>query len=286
MRNVRQHQPVTVLVHAALIFCGIAGVFVASAENVTKKIEIPFELRNGLIYIENVEVNGAGPFRFALDTGGQGMGRVDTSLVKKLSLEKTGEVRGSDGMSNTLVVMPLHEIQAIKIGDREWQNLTVASRDYQAGPRPLETDGILGIDMFKDCCLTLDYPSRKIILEPAKLDSNGAVKLSADREIPQIPILVNGHEIMADIDSGSMGGIALPKALADTLKFDGELKKIGEAITISGSFDIFAGTLQGKIEIGALQLDDPLVEVADRFQQALLGGRFLQNYVVSIDRRV
>src|SRR5690606_30108584 len=49
-------------------------------------MRVPFEVVDGRIYVQ-AEVDGRGPFRFAVDTGASGLGRADSSLVATLGLE-------------------------------------------------------------------------------------------------------------------------------------------------------------------------------------------------------
>ena len=57
--------------------------------------ELPVALAGGFVLVEGVRVNGEGPFRFLLDTGAMGAGRVDASLAQRLRLETTGEPSGT-----------------------------------------------------------------------------------------------------------------------------------------------------------------------------------------------
>lgn len=247
--------------------------------------EIPFELIGNHIYIDGVTVNGNGPFRFMLDTGGQGMGRLDRSVVEKLKIAKAGEVQATDGLSGRAVTMPYHKIDSLEFAGLRWNDIEVGSRNYNRPGRPTPTDGILGIELFAKHQLVIDYPNQIIRVDDKAAPLKAGLKMKPDRGVPQIVIRVGTQEIPADIDTGSMGGIALPKSLVDKLTIDGELTKIGEARTVSGSFAIFSATLRENVTIGNIILQSPFVETADRFTHAIVGGRFLKDYVLTIDQR-
>ncbi|HEY7546176.1 MAG TPA: pepsin/retropepsin-like aspartic protease family protein, partial [Blastocatellia bacterium] len=75
-------------------------------------VEVPMLFRGPMPAIE-VMVNGKGPFLFAIDTGASGAGRVDASLVEKLALPLTGEVRGSDGSGANARSMKLVQVDSL-----------------------------------------------------------------------------------------------------------------------------------------------------------------------------
>src|SRR5882724_1233224 len=67
-----------------------------SADSAAKlPIEIPMRLDSGMAAIE-LTVNGKGPFLFAIDTGAEGGPRLDSSLVEKLGLKPSGQIREGD----------------------------------------------------------------------------------------------------------------------------------------------------------------------------------------------
>ena len=55
-------------------------------------IEIPMRIEGGMFAIE-LTVNGKGPFLFAIDTGAEGGPRLDSSLMEKLGLKSSGQMR-------------------------------------------------------------------------------------------------------------------------------------------------------------------------------------------------
>ncbi|HEV2104392.1 MAG TPA: serine hydrolase, partial [Candidatus Eisenbacteria bacterium] len=63
-----------------------------------------------------VMVNGQGPFRFGLDTGGAGSARVDSALAARLGLRTVGAVRAGDPSGRGLVTLPLVAVDSIRVG--------------------------------------------------------------------------------------------------------------------------------------------------------------------------
>ena len=89
----------------------------------------------------------------------------------------------------------------------------------------------------------------------------------------------------AHVDSGFMGGIALPEAEASTLPLAGEPKVIGRAQTISNTFEIKAAPLDGDVAIGPVVLAKPTVEIQPLFPMANVGARILRDLVVTFDQK-
>src|SRR5882724_4063643 len=149
----------------------LTGSFAVSAKQ-SSAVEVPMIARGVMPAIE-VMVNGKGPFVFAIDTGGSGKARADSSLVERLSLEKIGEARGGDGSGQNAQSMSIVQFDSLSIGTLEFHNVQAPSRNYNTRPGMEHIDGILGFDLFSDYLLTLDYPGKRVRIESGQLPSAG-----------------------------------------------------------------------------------------------------------------
>jgi hypothetical protein len=121
-------------------------------------VQVPFEVVDGRIYVQ-AKVDGAGPFRFVVDTGASGMGRADASLVRQLGLPVAGEGESSDGVATAKVEMT--HFAALELGGLVRRDLKVIMRDYGSRLAPeAKFAGIIGRDFFGDGLLVIDYPAR------------------------------------------------------------------------------------------------------------------------------
>jgi hypothetical protein len=237
--------------------------------------------------IVEVRVNGRGPFRFMLDTGGQGYARADVSLAKALSLPVLGQVRGGDGSSQG-VAMDVVGIDTLDLGGATFKNVEAPSRDYNAGRPGGRIDGVLGLHLFAGHLLTIDFPNREIRIAPGTLpepDGQRILGYDKTRGVVSLPIRVGAATIDADIDTGSMAGLMLPSAMASTLPLVAPPVVSGQARTISNTVAVSSAVLQGSAHIGAWQLDSPALEFSDLFRRANVGAQVLREFALTIDQQ-
>lgn len=253
-----------------------------------ERIEIPITIASTQILVDDVFVNGQGPFRFMLDTGGMGGGRVDTSLAKKLELEVTGEVMGSDGTGRPGRQMDMHQLSSIEFAGMKFEDVRVLSRDYNTRGAPVRglIDGILGFGLFKDVLVTIDYSNRKLIVEKGSLpEPDGKTVLSTNQNnVPGIELSIAGNKHSAHLDTGAMGWISVSDEVANSLKFVDEPVTIGQARTVTGAFDIKRGKLDGDVTIGSNTIRQPFIVTGIPLQTVNVGGYILRDFVVTYDQ--
>lgn len=251
-------------------------------------VEVPFTWRAHMPAVE-VMVNGKGPFQFALDTGAQGLARADVTLVKELDLKTTGQINVSPTRAMDLVAL-----DSITIGGAEFSGgLQALSRDYnQMMPRDTEPiHGILGIDLFADCLLTIDYPNKRIRIEQGELpapDGKEILPLVADSPIPTIELTVQDQNVIVHIDAGKPDGLQLPNGLADKLNLASEPVVTAQGRTVHGDFTIRQARLNGEFSIGRHRFVNPTLQFADvpihTEQAGILGALVLKQFTITFDR--
>lgn len=96
-------------------------------------MQVPFETIDGRIYVQ-ATVNGRGPFRFAIDTGASGLGRVDSSLVATLGLTLRPPIPNSDGVTTAEADTTM--VDSIDVGGLSRRDLRVITRDYNSRMSP------------------------------------------------------------------------------------------------------------------------------------------------------
>jgi D-alanyl-D-alanine carboxypeptidase len=235
-----------------------------------------------------VMVNGEGPFLFAIDTGAAGLARIDSGLARRLRLGAVGEVRESDPSGRNPTSRTVVAIDLLTIGGTRFRDVTAAVAELNHGPNPQKVDGVLAFGIFADTLLTLDFPSRRVRLASGELPAaNGGDVLAyrASRWTPAIPIRVAGRELVADLDTGSMGGIALPETDAASLPLVGDLKVVAQGRTASNVFDIKAADLAGDVSIGNVTLTRPRLEFQPALPVVTVGARALADFAVTFDQR-
>lgn len=260
-----------------------------SVEGLDAGIALPFQMGGPWIVVPGVTVNGTGPYVFQFDTGAQGGGRADITLVDALGLEQTDEIQAGDGSGREGPSLPLYTLDTISAGGATWNDVSVLSRDYNPPPavaaRGQAVSGILGMGLFADHTLTIDYPGLEMRVSSEPLDADGAHTAALiPSPIPTFDVTVNGAIWQARVDSGSQGGITLGGDVAATVAFVEEPVVFAQGRTVTGSFDIRRATLDGRIEIAGTVLENPEVVIVAPFTGVNLGGQFLRGYVVDIDQ--
>ena len=109
----------------------------------------------GAIPVVEVKIGGKGPYRFAIDTGAQGHGRISRELAEELGLPKVGEV-GTPAPGGTVATRPVFAAPEISVGAVSFKNLDLVALSAVRGPE-IEWDGILGNALLELLPLTLDY---------------------------------------------------------------------------------------------------------------------------------
>jgi len=235
-----------------------------------------------------VMVNGKGPFRFGIDTGGQGSARIDSALAAKLGLEIIGQARAGDPSGRNTRITNLVRVESLEIGGARFEGLTAGVRGYNERQLGQPIDGILGFGLFEQTLLTLDYPGARVRIERGELpaaDGREVIPFRMERGIPSIDLEVGPLTIAADVDAGSMGGFVLPARLIDRLPLASEPRVVGKARTVSNEFEIRQAALKGKVRVGRYDFDGPLIDFQPIFPMANIGARVLRGFAVTFDQK-
>lgn len=121
--------------------------------------------------------------RLEIDTGAGGL-LVSSSVAKHAGLQafSQNEIGGIGDESNRKAYTAYAD--SIRIGDLEFQNCAVQVIDGRFIPQ--DTDGLIGMDVFSQFLVTLDYPMRKLSLGPLPPrpgeDPASAGKLNTDND--------------------------------------------------------------------------------------------------------
>lgn len=254
----------------------------AKAPAASFPVRVPFDVVDGRIYVQ-AQVNGRGPFRFAVDTGASGLGRADKSLVSALGLEIHGTSSTSDGVQSATV--DTVRLDSVQLGGLSRQGLEVITRDYGSRMKPEAAFyGILGRDFFADGLLILDYPTKTLSFSPAlSLPAPSDKVLKYERAF-RVPVSIGGNRLEGNLDTGANVSLVMPQAMYDKVA-SAPLKDAGQGTLTNTRIDTKRGVLDQDVMIGSARLSGVEVRVSDRFPELLVGAHILQRYTVMIDQR-
>jgi hypothetical protein len=262
---------------AALSACAVALQARADAA-----VEVPFELINGRIYL-HAQVNGQGPYKFAIDTGASDLARSDARLTAALSLDVTGHTETSDGVS-TATVNTVH-FDSLTLGGQTRENFDVITRDYGSNmPEAARFDGIIARDFFNDGLLVIDFPAQRLYFtRTSGLSADQAGALSYERAF-RVPVTIGELATTGNLDTGASVTLVLPRTVYDQVA-DGPLEPAGQGRLTNGTIETYRGTLPGPVRFGDASFSNVEVRVSERYPEVLIGGGLLRDFVVAMDQR-
>ena len=242
---------------------------------------VPLDLA-AVVPVVEVTIGGRGPYRFAVDTGAQGHGRIRRELAEALGLAVTGQAR-TPGPGGTVEERPVFEAPALTLG-----GITFHGAELPAAPvipgQPLPWDGILGVDLFREFTLTLDYGNRR--LHVGRQPLAGGAALAPDRPTPTFPVEIAGRSFPVALDTGNQAGaLFLSEADARSLPLAGAAVERGRARTSFGELAIMEAPLAAPVKFGAFTLPVDRVGWPPARGIGNLGSRGLAGAVVRLDQR-
>jgi len=227
---------------------------------------------------------GGRPYRFIVDTGTSGHGRVVPALAKALGLEAVGQVLSGDPSGRTQT-RSLYRIDELELDGVRLKGLNMGEVTLPPG-RFAGIDGILGLGAFENHLLTFDYPKSSLVLSRDALPASAMTYKMTPRGVIGVPISVGGETIEAHIDTGnSIGALVVPTALADRLPKIGAPRSAGKASTPISTVDIMEADTNVPVRIGNVTLPVTTITYPSLGAEANLGSRAFASSVLRIDQR-
>ena len=247
--------------------------------------QIPFTLgkRRPIPVIEAM-VNGKGPFKFYYDTGAS-VCVLHSGFVEEMGIASLGKTEVGDHTANARIPADRVELATVELNGIRFENVPALAFDRSRLGGD-EIRGVLGLPLFHEHLLTIDYHKQQMEISRASLAEEGLGILPYGGEmLPEMMITVNGEEISCHIDSGSPTGLMLPTSFVDQLPHKNEPQKIGEARTVNSVLEIWSVQLDATANIAGNKLLDPSVVYNEMVPNALIGYQILKDMVLSIDQR-
>jgi hypothetical protein len=274
---------------AAHLVAQMHGNRAPGSTEIASAVSVPMDLTFQKPVVE-ARINGKGPFRFFLDTGAGGT-VLNDDLVAELALPVVGTARMGDPANPGAIQVDQVQVDAVQIGDATVRDITASSWDRTTlyGGVPNAPRGVLGLPLFRDCLLTLDYPTQAVRIEKGALPGADAAHVIAyetdeSGQLPVIPLEVGGLSLQAHLDSGNMGGLSLPKSYADRLSLMGEPEEVGQGRTVASTFTIWRATLNGDVLIAGNRIEKPEIYFNDGMKHVNVGYDILRRFAVTLDQ--
>ena len=248
-------------------------------------VEVPMQLGSGRPVVQ-VMVNGQGPYDFILDTGA-GTTVIDSTLAVSLGLEVAGQDSIGDPRNPRAIAMQWMRADSLQLGGLTFAGVPMACFNIR---RPLGSryGGILGLPAFADLVVSLDYPRSRVRATRGELPTSDPAVIAYESPggIINVPVHVGDTALVAHLDSGSPGGLMLPRAGSAGFTFKEAPSVIGRAGTVSGTATVWRARLAGEVKVGTLVYTDPEVQLSELLDQwANIGFDLLRELTVTVDQR-
>ncbi|HEU4652140.1 MAG TPA: retropepsin-like aspartic protease [Croceibacterium sp.] len=234
------------------------------------------------IPVVEVTIGGRGPYKFAIDTGAQGHGRISTALAEALGLPKVGEV-GTPAPGGSVASRAVYGAAEVSVGGISFKNVDLVALSTLRGPGT-EWDGILGNELIKLLPLTLDYGNARARFGGPGLSEGLPIKF--DSGIPLLPVEIAGQTFAVHFDSGNgAGGLFLEEAAAKALPLAGEPVERGRARTSFGDFAIMEAPLAITATVGGTPLSLNAIGWPSPRPGGNLGSKAMAGLSITIDAK-
>lgn len=273
---------------------------------ITSPTIIPIQIQSHLPVV-TVQLNGKGPYHLILDTGSPTV-VLRPDVADELKLPK-GTITGTEFSRSIggVDTVSFRRINQLKIGDVILEKLDAKLVDVPADylGSTVRIDGLLGLRVFSQLLLTIDYPNNQLVLTPDDYlgadahDVIGARLPDAEHLLIDLP--VNDKVMTFTLDTGTSMGFLLLDQDASNLTFAQGPIVSGTTQTPHGPVDIHVGRIHQTVHLANQQIKQPIVYIRPGneyplissqdqdplFAEAtsLIGGEIFRHFAITIDQR-
>lgn len=241
-----------------------------------RQATVPFQLLNGHIYAE-VKLDGKGPFRLLVNTGGVNI--VTPALARALQLKVEGKIPASD-RGESAETYGLTTVGRVEIGDAWVENQTflVYPLDRMAPMEGMGEQGLIGYEVLRRFVAKLDYARLRLtLLHPAdfKYSGPGAVlPFVLDKHVPQVEGEIDGLQGRFNLDTGSRMSVELSSPFVESFGLMDRYGATSKRIVGWGVGGPSRGYLvrARRLSLGPVVIRDPVVGLATQEEGAAASG--------------
>lgn len=258
-------------------------------------IELPFRLVNNHIYTD-VYINGKGPLRFMLDTGGLNL--LTRNAAERLGIESEGAIKASGTGEKTLDV-GVARVETVSLGDLDIHNQTffVADLSELQDVEGVPFDGLVGFEVFRRFAVRIGYEENRMqLFLPESFTYAGSgtrIPIRLSDRTPETDGSVDGISGVFSIDTGSRSALDLHGPFVRNNGLVERYCPCVETITGWGVGGPVRGRVArvGQLKLGEQEIDDVGVELtlqesgayADSNLAGNVGGAVLKRFNVIFD---
>lgn len=255
------------------------------------EVRLPISMDKAFpVPVINMMVAGKGPYRFVVDTGTSGAFVIRKAIVDQLPTKPIGYAMVGDGSGKNMKHVPLVMIDEAQAGGLILKNImTIAMEpsDDHAASIPDDLDGILGMQLFEDYLLTIDFLERELVVKSLDAEDgimSGAIPYDYSQKTITIETRIAGELYKLAVDTGHRGTVTLPISGAEKMPLSESLQEIESVATVTNTYSRKRSRVDGTFELAEHQLIDlPLIFTSEH-SPSLLGNGVLMNFAITIDQ--
>lgn len=238
--------------------------------------------------VVDVKINGKGSFKFFLDTGA-GATVLDQKLADELKLATDGNTKIGDPADPHGITAVRNKIGSLEVGGATFSDVIGISWDRSTIYKDGSPRGVLGMPLFVDLLLTVDYPRSQIVIGKGSLPAaNGRNVIQyrhSEMGLFGIPLKVGQQDMVATLDTGSPGGLAFPTEYMEKLPLEAKPIEVGKARTVGGEAIIYGAKLKDNVKLGDYLFENPNVTFFGRLVHLNIGYGFVSQFALTIDQK-
>lgn len=257
-----------------------------SIELAAEAVTVPFDASDGHVNVA-VAIDGAGSYRFQVDTYASVFGAIDDDLVAELNLEVVGQWPNSDGKQ--VVMRDVVHLGEVTFGGVTLHNVMALVDDYDfvdTGDGTLQ--GLIGFPSLRRHLVTFDYPNSELRFETGRLEEGAPYTLpfQVTTGSPDLLLEIGGEEVVVGLDTGSTMGLLLDRTHVARLGVEDTLMEVGNARSVYSTQAIERAVLPHPLDLGGHLIEPPAAIFFDfPSPRGLLGHDILRSFAVTFDGR-
>ena len=223
----------------------------------------------GTAVLVDVEIDGHGPYRFALDSGSSDA--IDSGLARELGLPVVGAFHGR-GAGELPVDVGLTRVASLGVGDLTLRDqlLRVVPLDFDLGGTKPAYRGLIGFELFDRLIVRLDHELKQLTLsEPAGWRYGGDGKLVPFRFHGRVPVTDGVIDLVPGrftLDTGQGNSLTLYRPFLESTGIINKYPpKFTTVVAVGVGGTITAGVARGHLlKLGPVDVTGPVVYLSQQ----------------------
>jgi predicted aspartyl protease len=268
------------------IGCALRWVRHPAAEaKFTKATVVPLRLFSGEILVQ-ASIGGQEGW-FFVDTGAP-ISAISPALAKKIAKKKVSSIQVS-GATEGEISSRLLRFDGLVLGGVTFDKVLAVELNLSAIEEVMgiEISGILGLSLFAELLLTIDYPGSQLIFEEGSLpaaNQQDILTYTLQEGHLAVPVKFGSKTLSVVLDTGSNSFLDFPESQEATLRFQAEPVVSGIARGATGTASQRSARLDGDLLLGRYVISAPIISMF-KTEEISVGGPFLKSFALSIDQK-